>query len=228
MFHGWRIVATGGHAERGDHGARRPNGGDHLRRRLPVDPSPGQSSRRRGSPQVSSRRRPSSGPSIRCPGRASSAGWKATSSRTRSDVLVGTRGPRGRRLGGRLAYPNTPAADGAHRRCFTTTPRREHGDRGAAGTPMPLARLSLRDARPSGGRGRAPDRLLGRREDASRQARPPTGPLDWPRIVINHPDSPTTFREDITRDKGAKSSPAWDGVAAARRGVRRLRGTARR
>jgi peptidoglycan/xylan/chitin deacetylase (PgdA/CDA1 family) len=58
--------------------------------------------------------------------------------------------------------------------------------------------------------------------------RPPTGSLDWPRIVINHPDSPARFRIKTSRaTRRTKASRAWEAVAAARRGVRRVRGTAR-
>lgn len=58
--------------------------------------------------------------------------------------------------------------------------------------------------------------------------RPPTGPLDWPRIVINRPDSLGRFRAKTSRPvRAAKSSPAWDGISAARRAVRRLRARAR-
>lgn len=57
--------------------------------------------------------------------------------------------------------------------------------------------------------------------------RPPTGPLNWPRIVVNHPDSLRRFRAKTSRlTRLVKSSPAWDQVAAARRGVRHLRGGA--
>jgi peptidoglycan/xylan/chitin deacetylase (PgdA/CDA1 family) len=59
--------------------------------------------------------------------------------------------------------------------------------------------------------------------------KPPTGPLDWPRIVINRGDSARRFQAKTSRlTRAAKSSPAWDRVAAARRGVRRLRARARR
>ena len=55
--------------------------------------------------------------------------------------------------------------------------------------------------------------------------RRPTGPLDWPRIVINHPDTPRRFRLKTSRlVRGVKSTPGWDLVAAGRRAARRIRG----
>jgi peptidoglycan/xylan/chitin deacetylase (PgdA/CDA1 family) len=58
--------------------------------------------------------------------------------------------------------------------------------------------------------------------------RPPSSSLDWPRIVVNRSDSLGRFRAKTSRlVRIAKSSPAWDGVSAARRGARRLRARVR-
>ncbi len=54
--------------------------------------------------------------------------------------------------------------------------------------------------------------------------RPPTGPYDWPRIVVNRVDSLPRFRAKTSRPmRLAKSSIAWDAVAATRRAIRRMR-----